>query len=208
MRAADSTLLILRTQLETTQGFQSDLLQTVYWALGGVFVLVGLLLAVGWYANFKVYRRDLDLMRDDIVSRVALEAAASQSHLETVLKAHAAERVEVLAERITSRIATIERQAATDELDRKFESYAAYRAKGTHSMAATAALGALGVALRHGSDSHIPKALRALMESINEGGKLTEDEFRSAKERLDKVPDSHAVLRDRAMEALRVAGIF
>jgi len=44
------------------------ILQTVYWALGTIVVVLISMAGVGWYVNFRLYRRDLDGLRKDLES--------------------------------------------------------------------------------------------------------------------------------------------
>jgi hypothetical protein len=44
------------------------ILQTVHWALGTIVVVLISMAGVGWYVNFRLYRRDLDGLRKDLES--------------------------------------------------------------------------------------------------------------------------------------------
>jgi DNA-binding ferritin-like protein len=44
------------------------ILQTVHWALGTIVTVLLAITGAGWYANFRVYRRDLDALRKDLES--------------------------------------------------------------------------------------------------------------------------------------------
>jgi hypothetical protein len=85
--ASKQQVKLLETQLAEVRKYQDAILATVYWALGGIFVVVGLLLGFGWFANFKVYERDKDSLKAEVLSNVAkassdLSAQTSRSATE------------------------------------------------------------------------------------------------------------------------------
>lgn len=74
LSAAKTQIKLLENQIQLQREFQSAILDTVYWSLGGVFVAVGLLLGFGWFANFKVYDRDKQALQSDIDTRLRTSA--------------------------------------------------------------------------------------------------------------------------------------
>ena len=77
-------VVILQAQLELMRQYDQRLLDTVYWSLtttGGIVLLV---VGLGWYTNFRFYKRDLEDIRRDIhaslrqeISEIARETALS-----------------------------------------------------------------------------------------------------------------------------------
>jgi len=62
----DAEVIALRAQLELMRQYDQRLLNTVYYALtalGGVVVLV---LGLGWYTNFRLYKHDIDVLRQEL----------------------------------------------------------------------------------------------------------------------------------------------
>ncbi|MGZ8162724.1 MAG: hypothetical protein ACXWTT_07645 [Methylobacter sp.] len=76
---------LLEAQLLQSREFQAAILDTVYWALGSVFVVVGLLLGFGWLANFRVYDRDKQALQADLDARfrVAQQELTTELALQT-----------------------------------------------------------------------------------------------------------------------------
>jgi hypothetical protein len=50
---------VLEAQLETMRQYDQRLLSTVYYALGALGGVVLLVVGLGWYTNFRIYRRDV-----------------------------------------------------------------------------------------------------------------------------------------------------
>lgn len=91
--SADSTLIgssssvvsaapefaLLRDQNILIREFQDRILNTVYWALGGVFAMALLLSGVNWWSSFRMYERDKQRLIDDFDAK--LKAYESQSRV-------------------------------------------------------------------------------------------------------------------------------
>ena len=58
--------IALREQNKIIREYHSSLLDTVYWALGGVFTLAALLSGFGWWSNFRVYEADKRRLREEL----------------------------------------------------------------------------------------------------------------------------------------------
>src|SRR6266581_4289412 len=82
----DSTLIALRAQLELMRSFQDSLLSTVYWSLGVLLVIVAVLVGFGWFANFRVYQRDLEGLKRELEVLVAKSLAELKGALEISLR--------------------------------------------------------------------------------------------------------------------------
>lgn len=83
LAVAKQHVKVLESQIQLMREHQGSLLDTVYWALGGVFLVVSLLLGFGWFVNFKVYERDKESLKSDL----ATSAEKTSSELEQSVKA-------------------------------------------------------------------------------------------------------------------------
>jgi hypothetical protein len=91
------TITVLRAQNALLREYQQSLLSTVYWSLGGLGVIAGLLLGFGWFANFRVYERDKTALRQDLLGVIREENAKEQGRITQSL----AESQRQLTERFT-----------------------------------------------------------------------------------------------------------
>ena len=62
----DSTIIALRAQIEIMQHYDNRLIATVYWALGFTGVLLTLIVGLGWYTNFRIYKSDLESAKTEL----------------------------------------------------------------------------------------------------------------------------------------------
>jgi hypothetical protein len=67
---------VLRAQLQTMKEYEQQLLTTVHWSLAGVFLLVVVVAGVNWFANYRLYERDRDALRESL--RLDLQASTRQ----------------------------------------------------------------------------------------------------------------------------------
>ena len=69
LQAVRQQVKLLETQLQITKDFQSAILDTIYWALGGVFLALSLVFGFSWFPNFRLYDRDKQALHADLQSR-------------------------------------------------------------------------------------------------------------------------------------------
>jgi len=202
---SDSVLIALRAQLELTRAFQADLLSTVYWSLGVLVLIVAVLVGFGWFANFRVYQRDLDALRRELEATVTKSIvemrAALQASLAEQLTASKQELQQVLSAKIDG-IALDLLRLQVEFFQFEFDTRVGNK---NYTMAVTSALRLLGSAIDLKWDFFINLALTGIVDSINNGGRLTLTELQSATNLLMRLPDSYAVLRERARVALAKA---
>jgi hypothetical protein len=67
---------VLEAQLETMRGYDERLLATVYWSLGGVFLLVVLVGGINWFTNYRLYERERESLRE--ASKLAAQEEAAK----------------------------------------------------------------------------------------------------------------------------------
>lgn len=63
----------LQEQVQTLKDFTQHILATVYFALSAVIVVVIAMLGFSWYQNFRVYERDKEAMRQQLVAAMSAE---------------------------------------------------------------------------------------------------------------------------------------
>lgn len=58
-------IAILKAQLEVMRQYDQRLLNTVYWALGGIAGILILIVGLGWYTNFRLHKREVEELKVD-----------------------------------------------------------------------------------------------------------------------------------------------
>ena len=221
---ASAAIELLQAQLEMTRQFQGDMLETVYWSLGVVVVLVGLLLGFGWFVNLRVYERDKESLRQELMGKLDQETAsvkseiselssaltANVSELSTSVNSRLGEEISALSkslkkevsghvssqiESVNQRLLSIEFEAMAEELDARIKS-------GSHNMALTSALHILTRAFALDRSSTVESMLKGILDSLKAGGKFTVSEVARITTILDKLPASHAILGDKVRQAV------
>lgn len=64
----DEEVAALKAQLDVMKDYNGKILNNVYFALGGAACVVLIVLGLSWYTNSRVYNRDIDLLKKDIIS--------------------------------------------------------------------------------------------------------------------------------------------
>ncbi|HEU4594887.1 MAG TPA: hypothetical protein VFS10_06935 [Pyrinomonadaceae bacterium] len=73
---SNDEVIALRAQLETMRQYDQRLLETVYWALSATGGIVLLIIGLGWYTNFRLYKRDVVDLKREIQSSLRNEMVA------------------------------------------------------------------------------------------------------------------------------------
>lgn len=63
-------VIALRAQLDIMRQYDDRLMQTVYWALATTGTLALLVVGLGWYTNFRLYKRDVVEVKKEILNAV------------------------------------------------------------------------------------------------------------------------------------------
>ncbi|SDU04168.1 hypothetical protein [Halopseudomonas salegens] len=202
---------LLRAQLEVRREHQTDLLQTVYWALGGVFFLVSLLVGFGWFGNFKVYERDKQSLKEEMDA--AAKANAKELH-DDIQKAYGElkeqiyqsveNKVEARFKEVDERIKRIGDRVLQLELARAKEEM---RSNASDNMALTSALNLLGNYYKT-VESEVPELLKFIIEKLDKGGKFTANEHTRMSEILDDLPPRYFTLTERVRKKMNDSEIF
>ena len=206
-----SQVELLKAQLEVTRTYHSSLLDTVYWALGTVFVMVTLLVGFGWFANFRVYERDKDVLRRELEA----ENEKNKKKLETFLdqrlvqvsadvETAQAQRMEtlealntVLSRRLNDHLAMLERERIRQTI--KLSPSASYSLE--------SALRLLEKCIDQSPDE-IPDVLHLILKKLDEGGKFTARAITDVNSALDKLPQQYKTLSDKLRTKLVASDIF
>jgi hypothetical protein len=202
VHAPDSVVVALRAQLELQRAFQSDLLATVYWSLGVVVLIVVVLVGFGWFANFRVYQRDLEALRRELESLVTTAIANATARMQDRLTTSVDQARKELEAAGSTRIDRLARDLLILKCDSLQLEHGRSMERKSFGIAASYALRLLESAVSLGFDIYINIALKALVDSLAQGGALTTRELTQATDLLVRVPDSFAVLRERARDAI------
>ncbi|MFC1483854.1 hypothetical protein ACFL6Q_02250 [Candidatus Neomarinimicrobiota bacterium] len=81
----DSTVVALRAQLKLMKRYDDRLLATVYWALGAVGTIFIIIIGLGWYTNFRIYKRDIAAIRAEFESLIKKETSEIRQNLNEYL---------------------------------------------------------------------------------------------------------------------------
>lgn len=220
--AAKQQIRLLEAQLQLTREFQGSVLDTVYWGLGGVFVVVGLLLGFGWFANFKVYERDKDSLRLELLSVASKQGA----DLKTELIARAAELEKSIAVKadsagvslgasldasikeelspIRTSLKSVDTRVFRLELDKRKDKMLA---EPSFSMALTQALNLVEIC-RLRAEDEIPDLIQFMLQKLDGGGKFTASEITRVNKIIDDFPEHYKALTDRLRAKLVASDIF
>ena len=202
---------ILRAELAATKAFHSSILDTVYWALGGTFVIAGLLLGFGWHANFKVYERDKIAMKAELDAGIALKLNEQDAGIAEKLKS-----IPELVANETKEIAKAQKKVYDAEFaelkSRLFAIELRYlksmmETNPSDSMALTSALSVLRVCIDKATDE-VPDIIHFMLKRIDKGGKLTATEITDVNQLLDKLPNHYNTLTEKLRAKLVASDIF
>ena len=209
--SAKQQVKLLEAQLAVFKDHQSSLLATVYWALGGVFVLVGLLSGFTWLANFKIYERDRDAIRSEL--DVKLSGAINDLTKLMTDRADAAETAAVDSIAVLIKeamqphenaISSIKEQLFTIEYRRRKK---LMEDNTSDSIALTEALGLLE-SCRLKAPENIPDIVHFMLKKIASGGQFTANEITRVNHCIDQLPPQYKALTDRLRAQLVASDIF
>lgn len=211
LQAAKQQVKVLEAQIQLMREFQGAVLNTVYWALGAVFLLVGLLLGFGWFANFKVYERDKENLK---------------AELEVLFKAKSTEADELIAQktkklggelsaRLEEGVIRVEKDLKGEfyKIDRRVFELEYLRLEGkmqkneSDNMALTDALNLLDICMKR-DFYKVADTIHFMLKKIDKGGKLTAGEMTRLSIILDELPSQYRGLNEKLVAKLHAAEIF
>jgi hypothetical protein len=78
----DAQVVILNAELQVYKGFMEHLLDTVYFSLGTVVVVLFAMVGFGWYQNVRAYERDKDALMQSLSIALTEKMAAAAADLD------------------------------------------------------------------------------------------------------------------------------
>ncbi|MBB4634800.1 hypothetical protein [Longimicrobium terrae] len=235
LASTDSLVLLQRKEIEILREYDESLLNTVYWALGGVFTLAAVLLASGWWVNFRLYERDKNAIREEMLVAVRQEVRA----LDTGLREEARRQQDQFTEELRFLRTQVQEAlpalrddvrkeaelAATfalnpiarklNNLDHEFtglkidlleEEVESLRKRGP-TLAVQKCIEWLHLSIRHGNPFNVEAALQVLIALVEGGGEFFRSELREAIEVVRRT-DDESPLKARALAALDSAKLM
>lgn len=221
--AAKQQIKLPEMQLSEVRSFQDSILTTVHWALAGVFVLFGLLLGVGWFANFKIYDRDKDSLKAEVQSSASIVSSDLSSQLirstvelEQMLESKFGKEKEA----IYKSVQTITNESlkpilsTLNELTEKFDNLELGRLRKemqdspSDSTALTRALRLFEFCTYRNQEHQVPETVNFIINKLDAGGKFTATEITRVNALIDKLPEHYKVLTDKVRTKLVASDIF
>lgn len=208
---AKQQVKLLEAQLQVTRDYQGSLLDTVYWALSGVFIVASLLLGFGWLVNFKIYERDKEALKaelENIARAKGAELDESIAKKMTSINANIDKQIkESIAELMKphiSSISAVERRVFQIEFEHLEEKM---KVNPSNNMALTDALRLLELCNKrdHGK---VPDIVHFMLKTIDKGGKLTATEITRVNAVLDLLPTHYQTLTEKLRTRLVASDIF
>lgn len=180
--------------------YQSSLLDTVYWSLASILMIVMFLLGYGWFTNYRQYERDKESMKTALANHVEQETKALAKSMNALaentsqeLEKTMTQRIELVDKSLKGTTNTLERrlfQLEWNDLTNKMT------ANTSPSLALSDAMKLLGVCIDKKHDE-ISNVLHFMLKKIGEGGKFTASEITRVNEMLDKLPTQFGTLAQK-----------
>ena len=214
LQAMRQQVKLLESQLQITRDFQSAILDTIYWALGGVFLALSLVFGFSWFTNFRLYERDKQALHADLQNRTDAALKELQAEVDRTglnvdrrLDEKLAEftrltefQVENAQERLKNEsqasIQTIERGHAG--LQRSIL-HLQVRTEPDLSQRLVLAQRLLYYTVDAAPDD-VPDVISSILRAIEDGAKLNPREVSSLNSQLDKVKPEHAAFANKLRE--------
>jgi hypothetical protein len=216
LQAAHQQVKLLETQLQITKDFQSAILDTIYWALGGVFLALSLVFGFSWFTNFRLYDRDKQALHADLQSRTdaalkELQAEVSRAGLSVDRRldeklAEFTRSTEFQVENAQERLKT-DSQASIQAIERSHAGIqrAILRLQVRTEPDLTQRLVLAQRLLYYTADAapdEVPDVISSILRAIEDGAKLTPREVSSLNSTLDKVKPEHAAFANKLRERI------
>lgn len=210
--ANDSARLeILQAQLQTMKEYHSSLLDTVYWAMGGVFLIAGTLLGFGWFVNFKIYERDKAFLKADVETHLREQIAELEKIVDRKAIAAEVNLTEKLESLVAGHTTLLNTRISEVESAYTFQSAALERAVTALKVTVwdnemrqkDSPTGAITVAVRllelcaEKSPHNLDRTLAFFLDQLDKGGKLLVTEITRVTAVLAKLPPEQKAYVDR-----------
>ena len=209
---------LLEVQLQSARDFQGAVLDTIYWALGGVYLALSLVFGFSWFTNFKLYDRDKQALHADLQSR--LDVAIKEIGTEYSKTSQAVDRrvdekfeewkrtAEYQAEALAKQIQT-NSQANVNALERSLAGLQrevlkiSIRTESDPAVRVSLARRLLYYSLE-AAPHDVPEAIAAILRSLDEGVRVSPQDISAMNGLLDKVPQEHMAFATKLRERLVV----
>ena len=216
LQAMRQQVKLLELQLQITKDFQSAILDTIYWALGGVFLALSLVFGFSWFTNFRLYDRDKQALHADLQSRTdaalkELQAEVSRAGLGVDRRldeklAEFTRSTEFQVENAQARLKT-DSQASIEAIERSNASMQRsilrlqVRTEPDLAQRLVLAQRLLYYTVDAAPDE-VPDVIPAILRAIEEGARLTPREASSMNSTLDRVKPEHAAFANKLREKI------
>ena len=209
---------LLEVQLQSARDFQGAVLDTIYWALGGVFLALSLVFGFSWFTNFKLYDRDKQALHADLQSR--LDVAIKEIGTEYARTSQAVDRrvdekfeqwkraAEYQAEALAKQIQT-NSQASVNALElghaglQREVLKISIRTEPDATVRVSLARRLLYYSLE-AAPHDVPEIIATILRSLDDGVRLSPQDVSAMNGLLDKVPQEHMAFATRLRERLVV----
>jgi len=203
-RDAAIQIALLKQEVASSKSYESSLLSTVYWSLGGVVTIAVLLVGFGWLGNFKIYERDKLALRSELQVSMNESISAAKDSLSREVSADVENKVQELTDKFKTRIdrlnsAVFEMRLATQKAEMEAEV--------SPSLALTSALELLEKCRIRAQDE-LPEIMKFMIEKIGQDGRLTAEEMTRVSAVLDMLPSHFNSVSQRLSNAMATSNMF
>ena len=184
----------LRAQTKQMKEDNQRLLDTVHWSLGGLVTAVALVAGFGWFVNFRMYQRDKDALKKELLTIQKGEInAATQTIRDAALQQYESFKDEV-TNSIERKLKAARREILMIRYDQSKSEAAYWEAKGVYTNAIRAYLSMIQVAKERDFDPFISIGLDGVRDSLKAGASPGPDAelVRQITEMLAELPSGFA----------------
>jgi len=163
----------------------------------------------GWFANFRLYERDKNALREELTSYIKTEMSQESSNIHNTfktLKTELDESAIAAAKKASaaqeSKIKKLHHDILTLKLDVLHQEAKSFRQQELHGSELTAWKKMFSLALEIGWDFKITNCLEGMVSAMKAGGKATSSEVTEIFTMLDQLPKEYILLSDRVRSLL------
>lgn len=177
------------------------MLATVYWSLGAILLVVSIIVGFGWFTNFKIYQRDLEMLRaenKDFITRTTREI---RQQLMASLQGMSSDTEMKLGLRVES----LSRELKLVEHEFVREQYKSRIEEGYSGLAMMQAIKLMEISLAIGFKSTVADSLQLFLDCPETTLNLMQ--LNRVHELLESVPPEHEIMKRRAKEKVEAMKI-
>ena len=206
-------LTVALAQNAILREYHAHLLSTVYWSLGTLAIIAGLLLGFGWYVNLRVYDRDKLALRQELHGQVAEDIAKAVQSMSASIDERMTERerqvaataksaaqavhsqLRATANELSKQIARLEMKAIEQEAEN-------WRIRKVPTNELRASISLVNSARKVGWDWMVSRALDRMHQCFRNGVKLDAQLSSELVEVLDALPPQYTAEVQSLKDAL------